>query len=261
MVVPLAWRMLIALAVMALLTPVTARAADPPRWDPPAGISWQWQLSGNLKLGLGVDAYDVDYQETTAEQVAAIHGEGAKAVCYLSAGSWEKFRPDRDQFPAEAIGKKLDGWPKERWLDVTDAEVKSIMQARLDICQDKGFDAVEFDNVDGFQQNTGFHLTAQNQLDYNELLAAEAHARGMAAALKNDPDQAAALEPAFDLAVVEQCFQYDECDAFVPFIAAGKPVLETEYKLGRSQFCPEALGLGFSSLKKHLELDAFRKAC
>lgn len=263
MVVPLAWRMLIALAVMALLTPLTARAADPPHWQPAAGISWQIQFAGDLDLSLDVDAYDVDGFETSAAQVGQIHAGGARAICYISAGSWEKFRPDKNDFPSGVLGKKLDGWPGERWLDVRKLrKLMPIMTARMqDQCVAKGFDAVDFDNVDGYQNRTGFPLSYADQLAYNTALADRAHELGLAAALKNDLGQIPGLVAKFDLAVNEECFDYNECSALAPFIDARKPVLQIEYDLPAKRFCPDALSRGFSSLKKRLKLDAFRKAC
>ena len=37
------------------------------------------------------------------------------------------------------------------------------------------------------------------------------HRRGMSTGLRNDGRQAARLVKVFDFAVVEECFQYDEC--------------------------------------------------
>ena len=39
-------------------------------------------------------------------------------ICYFSAGSWERGRPDSGQFPKRVRGKRLDGFPDERWLDI-----------------------------------------------------------------------------------------------------------------------------------------------
>ena len=78
----------------------------------------------------------------------------------------------------------------------------------------------------------------------------------MAVALKNDPRQAKELVGHFDFAVVEECFQYEECDLFKPFIEAGKAVFEAEYELPPSQFCAGAKELGFSAIRKGLELFA-----
>jgi hypothetical protein len=45
--------------------------------------------------------------------VAQLHAAGAHVVCYLSAGSWEDWRPDRQRYPAGVIGKAYDGWVRE----------------------------------------------------------------------------------------------------------------------------------------------------
>ena len=112
------------------------------------------------------------------------------------------------------------------------------MKARLDLCQAKGFDAVEFDNVDGYQNRTGFRLTSPQQLRYDVFLANQAHRRGMSAVLKNDLGQIKTLLPYFDFALNEQCHQYHECNRLDPFVNAGKAVFGVEYKLDRPDFCP-----------------------
>ena len=48
---------------------------------------------------------------------------GLKPVCYFSAGSAEDWRPDFRQFPAAAIGRAMDGWPGESWVDIRRADV------------------------------------------------------------------------------------------------------------------------------------------
>lgn len=59
--------------------------------------------------------YDVDGFETSQADVDAMHAAGIKVVCYLSAGTYERYRPDADQFPATLLGAK-NGWPGERRL-------------------------------------------------------------------------------------------------------------------------------------------------
>jgi len=135
------------------------------------------------------------------------------------------------------------------------------MQARLDLCQSKGFDAVEFDNVDGYQNRTGFPLTGADQLRYDVFLANQAHVRGMSAVLKNDLGQVRGLVPYFDFSLNEQCFQYGECNKLTPFIDAGKAVFGVEYRGDPADFCPQANALNFNFLKKKLSLRAWRVAC
>ena len=92
------------------------------------------------------------------------------------------------------------------------------MLARFQQCKRKHFDGVEADNVDGYSNHTGFPLTAADQLTYNRWLARTAHRLGLSIALKNDTDQVRQLEPNFDYALDEQCFQYSECSKLRPFV-------------------------------------------
>jgi hypothetical protein len=41
------------------------------------------------------------------------------------------------------------------------------MRARVEMCRSKGFNAVDFDNVDAYTNDTGFHLTAAEQRAYD----------------------------------------------------------------------------------------------
>ena len=69
------------------------------------------------------------------------------------------------------------------------------------------------------------------------------------------------LVSAFDWAINEQCFAYDECAKLLPFVAAGKPVVVIEYETATGIFCPAAAELGFAAMRKRLTLDAWRQAC
>ena len=241
-------------------------AGDEDWYRPVAGTSWQWQLSGDINTAYDVAVYDIDLFDSDKALVAALQAVGRKVICYFSAGSYEEWRDDADQFPASAVGETLDGWPDERWLDIRDATVRQIMQARLDLARTKQCDGVEPDNVTGFNNETGFDLTAADQLAFNRFLADEAHARGLAIGLKNDLEQIPALVDYFDFAVNEECFAYDECEVMLPFIAQGKPVFNAEYEeefhRNPDPICAQAQALGFSTLILPLDLDdSFRISC
>jgi hypothetical protein len=108
---------------------------------------------------------------------------------------------------------------------------------------------------------TGFPLSGADQLVYNRWLAGAAHALGLSIALKNDVDQARQLQPSFDYALDEQCFQYSECGKLNPFVAAHKAVFEVEYYLPTSKFCSRANAAGLMSMRKGINLGASRQAC
>ena len=215
------------LAILCGLLPAGARAAS--HWTPPQQLTWYWQLTGPAKVE-AVAATDIDGFDNSSSTVADFHAIGQRMICYIDVGTWENWRPDASQFPGTVLGNG-NGWPGERWLDVRQlAVLEPIMTARFEMCQNKGFDAVEPDNIDGYQNNTGFPITAADQLAYDMWIAQEAHSLGMAVFQKNDPDQAAQLEPYFDGVIDEQCNQYSECSSYQPYLNAGKPVLNAEYE-------------------------------
>jgi hypothetical protein len=235
-------------------------------WKPAVGASFAWQLTGNLNLNLGADVYDIDLESATAADVGRIHSAGAHAVCYISVGSWEDWRADAGAFPAAVLGRDYDGWPGERFLDIRQVtKLAPIMRGRLDSCKAKGFDAVEPDNIDIYENNTGFPLTRADQVAYNRWLANEAHQRGLSIGLKNAPGLAADLQPSFDWALTESCYsQGDWCGDLSMFVSASKPVFMTEYteeKVDWGKACTRANALQFSPILKHLLLDAWVQGC
>ena len=234
-------------------------------WRPALNSTWQWQLSPVIDDSFDVDMYDIELFDNDASVVAALHAQGRKVVCYISVGSWEDWRPDKEQFPEAIIGDDYDGWPGEKWLDIRQIDLLApIMRARLDACQAKGFDGIEPDNIDGYTNDTGFPLTYQDQLNYNIWLAEEAHARGLSIGLKNDGEQANDLLPYFDWALTEDCFDQGWCEEMLPFINAGKAVFAAEYTdtgITLEQFCPQARAMNISAILKNRDLDGWREAC
>ena len=236
-------------------------------WQPALQTSWNWVLSTVPTAPYRhVQMYDVDGFNAGASDVNALHSAGIKAVCYLSAGTYENWRPDASRFPASVLGSG-NGWPGEKWLDVrelrnSNSALRSIMDARLDMCRTKGFDMVELDNVDGYANSTGFPLTAADQIFFNATLANDSHARGMTVLQKNDNAQIPQLLPYFDGALNEQCNQYKECTTaqngdygYDQYVAAGKPVFQAEYKLSTSSFCAADNRNDFNGVRFDLNLD------
>lgn len=243
---------LVAGAALLLCGPASAH------WHPaPTTGPWQWQLQGAVDTDVDASVYDVDGFETPARTVRLLHRRGRHVICYLDVGSWESYRPDADSFPKAAIGRRYEGFPNERWLDIRRFHLfAKALERRFEICARKGFDAVEPDNLAGWENKTGFPIGAGAQLRFNRWVARRVHARGMAVALKNDGGQARQLLGDFDFALVEQCFQYEECGLYEPFVRAGKAVFEAEYELEPSAYCDAAASLGFSAIGKSYDLFA-----
>ena len=256
-------------------------------WHPASGTTWQWQLTDSTDLSFSVGAYDIDGANATAATVAAIHAKGAKAICYIETGSWESYRSDAGAYPASVLGKTMGGYPDEKYVDIRQiAILRPILDARLDMCKAKGFDAVEPDIDDSFvdvgANAIGFPVTYADQLAFNKMVADDAHTRGLAIALKNgvfgnNPSQFVNdMEAMVDFAVEESCEAGGHvCGVLQVFTNHGKAVFHTEYldeysgatkvnyQPTLNTFCPVTKPLGFSSILKNSSssLDSWRVAC
>ena len=141
-------------------------------------MSWDWQIGRVTPLqrtgAAAVDMYDLDGFLTTRAEVTAVKTTWQaatlahpKTICYLDL-AWEDYRPDATpgggSFPASTLGLVYNGFPEERWVDFRQLdELKPMLDARISMCARKGFDAVELDDIDGFDppSTTGFQLTAR----------------------------------------------------------------------------------------------------
>ena len=94
-------------------------------------------------------------------------GWAARSSVTSASGTWENWRKDAGKFPKSVIGKPDGGWKGERWLDVRQTQIlEPIMTARLQMCKAKHFDGVDPDNMDGFENRTGFKISYNQQLAY-----------------------------------------------------------------------------------------------
>lgn len=125
-------------------------------WKPAVGTSWQIILQKAIKLSNDgavtpdTEVYDLDVFDNDAETFAKLNSSGIKVICYFSAGSYEDWRDDKGKFEQSDMGKPLDGWPGERWLNVSSPKVRSIMKDRIKLAASKGCLAIDPDNVDGY---------------------------------------------------------------------------------------------------------------
>ena len=253
---------------------------------PPPDARWQYQLEGRVDPDVcsaplaggacvrptvfDIDLYAPDGRTLNGAAVAAIHARGGYAICYVNAGTAELFRPDWPRYRRWHLrhGRSLLGrpfserFPDERWLNIEgDRGQRDFVLRMVDVrsrrCAQAGFDAVEYDVVNAWEEGravTGWRISARTQLRFNRALARIAHRHGLAAGLKNDLPQARALEPSFEFAVSESCFRYRECRPLEHFARRGKPVFVVEYGPARGRFCPQASRRGYQAIGKARDL-------
>lgn len=254
------------------IAPAFAAASGGSWWKPTADqrLSWYWQLQEAVNTSFDVDIYDIDI-DTPQFVIEKLKARGVKLICYFSVGTVEQFRSDALHFPSHVIGESYPGYEDERWLDLSNYQsFAHVMRARLDRCASKGFDGVEGDNVDAFNQyiaddngmirkGTSFGITQQQSIEYVRWLAAESHRRGLAFGLKNAESIAGEVVDQVDWMMTENCVADNWCAEASLFIERNKPVLMAEYVEYLSDLslvCMQATRLGFSAIYRNTELGA-----
>jgi hypothetical protein len=246
-------------------------------WHPPVNASWQILLRSALDPASvttpPVPIWDIDLYENPPSTMQLLHQADAHVICYFSAGSYEDWRADKSQFPSSDMGADLDGWPGERWIRISSPSIRTIMANRIKEASERGCDAIDPDNVDGYLADNGLGLTKADSINYVKFLAAEAAKYNMSVGLKNAGEIIPDVVDHVDFSVNEQCVQMEECETFAPFIARGKPVFNIEYPDGApgvatgrvSEICSHAGvaegSAGFSQVMKKMNLDGWVRYC
>jgi hypothetical protein len=222
----------------------------PGLYVPPHDATWAARLNGEVDIGLEVDFFYLDPEQQEPAELEQLHAEGRHYLCYLSAGSWEDFRDDSEDFPAQVIGNPLGSFPNENWLDIRDPAVRELMARRVTRLAEYGCDGVPPSSLTGYAADTGFELTLEDALDYARWLAERLHAAGMSAGLAGPQALTGELWPTFDFGFAIGCMEGSQCSAFDVFEQAPKPVLHVEFgdEDSAPDICNDASMLGFMPL-------------
>ncbi len=235
----------------------------------PKGKSFEWRLDNIPEdFTTEADVIDIDAFESSAQLVANLKAQGKNVIAYISVGSAENYREDYTQFPQSVLGNDYDGYPDEKWLDIRQIELLSpIIKARLDMIVDKGFDGIEPDNMNGYQNETGFDLNEENTKNYCRWLIEQAHSRGLSIGQKNGEELVTDMADEFDWMLSEDAYVYNFQDMLQPYIQLNKAMFLVEYtdEFSESQFrnniCPDATEKGFSPLLKNRDLSDVTVRC
>ncbi len=243
-------------------------------WQPAQGLTWDYHLLNPASTTPTAQVMAIDLFDNDAETISALKSAGTKVICYFSAGSWEDWRNDWTNPATGDVGNNLDGWKGEKWANLRSITVREVMARRIALAQEKGCDAVDPDNIDGYNNKNGLGLTSDDSVDFVQFLAGEAHARNLAISLKNSLEIIDTLTDAVDFAVNEQCHQYKECDAYEDFVGAGKAVFHVEYPKGKDvnnnnptdpdvkkAICSDPTSHTFSTIIKNMNLNEWIEFC
>jgi hypothetical protein len=196
---------------------------------PTGNAQFDYQISGAYTPDAGVGVVDRDRSDAPVA--------GKYNVCYVNAfqtqpedATW--WRTNHADLLLKKNGVEVvdEQW-NEILLDISTAEKRtallSIVGAWIDGCAAEGFQAVEPDNLDSWTRSQRL-LTQAQAVEWSKLLAARAHAKGLAIAQKNTSEMLPyRTQIGFDFAIVEECQPYGDCDDFTA--AYGNRWFEIEY--------------------------------
>lgn len=239
-------------------------------WTPHLNDTWDYQLQLVPETFNGsISVYDIDLFDASTSDIEELHNQQHKVICYFSAGSYEDWRPDKLNFTSSDLGKALDGWAGEKWVDTNSHNVRNIMVARIEMAAAKNCDGVDPDNIDAYDNDNGLGLTENDAVNYVNFLSETAHSFNLSVGLKNGGAIVEKVVNVTQWVVVEQCIQYDECEMYRPFVDAEKPVFNVEYpsltkNLNSSEidhYCHYNESVGFMTILKNMDLDLWVALC
>jgi len=198
----------------------------------PTGTGFDYQLGGSYTPPSGVHVLTRD---STAKPVRGLYN-----ICYVNGfqtqdedkSFWLTEHPSLILRSASGSAVFDPGWPNEMILDVSTAAkragIAAVQDVTIDRCEAKGFQAVEFDNLDSYSRSR-HAFTLASDIAMAKLFVRRAHADGLAAGQKNTPELGAQGRDQvhFDFAVAEECYRYDECSSYTKVY--GARVLDIEY--------------------------------
>lgn len=196
---------------------------------PPAGGPPDYQLGGAYRPD---PAVTIVARDRTAEPEPGVY-----SICYVNGfqtqpgelGRW----PDETLLRDDAGALVHDpAWPDEVLLDTRTADRRDAIVRTvtpwIEGCAERGFAAVEFDNLDTYSRSAGALARADN-VELARALVAVAHDAGLAAGQKNAADDAELMRShaGFDFAVTEECLVFGECERYTE--QYGAHVIDIEY--------------------------------
>ncbi|MFE7459279.1 endo alpha-1,4 polygalactosaminidase [Streptomyces sp. NPDC057554] len=238
-----------------LLSSAFAAKPSPEVVLPKANAAFDYQIGGAYTPPAGVRAVSRD---RGAKPVRGLYN-----ICYVNAfqtqpdalEQWQKKNPDLLLRDGRGRPVNDEAWG-EALLDTSTAAKRTrlakIVGGWIDGCAKSGFQAVEPDNLDSYERSGG-RLTRAHNAAFAKLLAARAHAAGLAIGQKNTTDllgQRKAI--GFDFAVAEECGRYDECADYAT--AYGNRVFVIEYTSRDFRKACSAVGKKLSVVQRDLEV-------
>ncbi|HEX6354910.1 endo alpha-1,4 polygalactosaminidase [Actinophytocola sp.] len=192
---------------------------------PPAHAPFDYQIGGGYPPPDGVTVVSRDHDDDPAP--------GLYNICYVNGFQAQPGTEDEwgDLLLRDGGGNIVydEDWD-EALLDIRTATTRERIADRVnawvDECADKGFQAIEPDNYDSYTRSQDL-LTDDHAQAHIRLLSAHAHQVGLAIGQKNTVELAEnRVANGLDFAVAEECGYEEECEGYVDAFGANVIVIE-----------------------------------
>lgn len=244
---------LLVFVVLLVVAPRLAGAQASAYWSPPADVRWTFQNSPTgVPTDQGLSLAIVPLFSASKAQIEKLQNEGISAICTINAGYVWTTDPDYDQFRVSMMGKLVWSDNDPHWIDIRNTGVRALMQARMTLAKEIGCKGVVTTDMELWYNDTGFYISYGDQLVYNRWLADTAHQIGLSIGMRNAFFQVTDLVGWYDFGLVEDCLNSGDCETYIPFISAGKPVLDIEFNQMSSEvdICKAGRELSFNTIIK-----------
>jgi hypothetical protein len=234
---------------------------------PPPNAKFDYQIGGDYPLPQGVEVVSRDWFEGTAPK-------STYSICYVNAYQTQDDEPgvdrpdERSNWPPSLVLTRLGddpNWGGEFLVDISTkakrARAAAWIAPMIARCAQKGFDAVELDNLDSWTRFEGTPLQRRMPfgrdaaIAYAELLVRLAHRHGLAAAQKNTvelPRRISRARIGFDFAIAEECGRWKECEGYRKVY--GDHVIAIEYRLKDFAWTCGRFGARFSVVLRDVDV-------
>lgn len=252
------------LTSLAIVAAVAAGSLAPP---PPDG-QFDYQIGGDNEPAAAVTVVSRDWL-----MGEPLGGDGY-SICYVNAYQTQDDEDgadrsdERSNWPPELVLFELSddpNWGGEYLVDISTDDNRNAalehVKPMIDTCAEKGFQAVEFDNLDSWTRFDDTDLAGQvpfgqdEAVAYAVLLVVYTHEVGLAAGQKNTPQLGAELSRdviGFDFAIAEECGFYEECEAYTEVF--GDNVIVIEYTDEGFAMACEVVGDDVSVVRRDLDV-------
>lgn len=197
-------------------------------------LNLAWGPTSNTKAREKYCNVMLDGFDTSKATVDSYKSKNINTIAYTSVGTRERWRPDYNKFNDRAFVSKHNDFG-EQWLNPRNWKlVKPVIQNRFKIFKEKGFDAVEIDNIDLIGNVKEANMN--NVYEYGMWLSNLAHDMDLKIYLKNTPYLCEKFVKNFDGLITEQADEYPlDINGYKYFVDNDKPWWDFEYRFARDK--------------------------